>query len=392
MDELYEYAVSCRRYLHQNPEVGFDLSNTVAFVRGELDKMGIVSTDRYGIGSLVAQLGPKDTPLLALRADMDALPVEEKTGLVFASRRPGYMHACGHDAHTAILLTAAKMLKQIEQKLPCRVRLIFQPSEECADSGAKMMVDNGVMEGVAAIICTHCENGLETGAIGVCSGDYMAACAPITIEFFGKTSHATAPQRGVDAIAMAQQSYMQLKEAVAQIAGDRPYIWSVGTFQGGTTHNVIADYCKMDISFRFYDNAFCEQVRQETARICTQIADVFGGSFKLHWHVSTGAVHNDSALTAAFAQILKKNGFSLKSMQRRMSSEDFCWYITKAPGMLFRFGTGTAGKGTTHQNDFTIDEEGMRYAISAFVTFVTECGAYFDADKIRCEPLNNRVL
>ena len=180
LDEIYSRAVSVRRDLHTCPELGFDLVQTVAIVKAELDRYEIAYTEKYGKESVVADIGSGEKTL-ALRADMDALPVEEKTDLPYASKIRGRMHACGHDSHTAILLAVARYLKSVEDRLSCRVRLIFQPSEECAESGAKMLVENGVMEGVDHIICTHCENALECGKIGVCVGDYMAACVPLSI-------------------------------------------------------------------------------------------------------------------------------------------------------------------------------------------------------------------
>ena len=156
LNELFDYSVKIRRQLHMYPEVGFELEKTVALVSGELEKMGIEYTLQYGKGSIVAEIGNGEK-LIALRADMDALPVEEKTDLPYKSKIPGQMHACGHDAHTAILLSVAKYLKTHESELKCRVRLIFQPAEECSVSGAKMLVDNGVCDGVSEIICTHCD-------------------------------------------------------------------------------------------------------------------------------------------------------------------------------------------------------------------------------------------
>lgn len=182
---LYDYAVTIRRQLHEYPEVGFDLPRTAALVSGELSRMGIAHTGRYGTCSVVADLGQGET-CIALRADMDALPVEEKVDLPFRSQIPGAMHACGHDSHTGVLLAVARYLKQHEAELPCRARLIFQPSEEGQISGAQMMVENGVMDGVDHIVCTHCENALDAGVLGYRAGDYMAACIPATLRFLGK--------------------------------------------------------------------------------------------------------------------------------------------------------------------------------------------------------------
>ena len=375
INKLYEYAVGLRRELHQYPEVGFDLDRTVKLVSDELQKMGIVYTHTYGKGSVVAELGQGERRI-ALRADMDALPVEEKTDLPYKSKIPGQMHACGHDSHTAILLAVAKYLKENEKKLACRVRLIFQPSEEGAISGAKMLVDNGVMDGVEHIICTHCENAMETGKIGICYGDYMAACIPATIRFRGRTAHAALSEFGIDAVAMAVEAYGKMKTMIAREAEQTKYIWSVGRFQGGHVHNVVADLCEMDISFRFYDVAFAKRIEENVRSICNEIATRYGGSVEIVWNMSTGAVYNNPAIVDTFVQTANHAGLNLQPMPQRMSSEDFGWYLTKAPGMIFRFGTRNEKLGCTalaHRNDFCIDEEGMKAAIQAFCTYVMNC-------------------
>lgn len=371
-DELYQYALGLRRQLHQYPEVGFEVDRTVELIDNELTSLGIEGSHMFGKGSVVADIGRGDR-LVALRADIDALPIDEDTGLEFRSKRQGYMHACGHDSHTAILLAVAKHLKENEDKLHCRVRLIFQPSEECEVSGAKMLVDNGVMDGVSEIVATHCENEIDTGTLGVCSGDYMAACVPLNIRFYGRTSHATLPQYGIDANAMAVEAYVELKRAVETLGVRYPHIWSVGRISGGQVHNVISDYCEMSISFRFYDNAFADTVETKTREICQSIAEKYGGAAELDWKVSTYAVHNDEALVTRFESVCRDQGSDVVKLPSRMSSEDFAWYLTKAPGLIFRFGTRNEEKGCTqlaHRSDFNIDEEGMRYAISAFCTYI----------------------
>ena len=371
-ESLYAYAVAIRRELHQYPEIGFDLDKTVKLISDALDDMQIAYTYSYGKGSVVAELGQGET-LIALRADMDALPVEEKTNLPYSSKKSGQMHACGHDSHTAILLAVAQYLKKNESLLKCRVRLVFQPSEEGAVSGAKMMVDNGVMNGVDRILCTHCENALETGNIGICYGDYMAACIPATVRFIGRTSHATLPEFGVDAIAMTVEAYDQMKAMVADEAGENKYIWSVGAFKGGEVHNVIADACEMQISFRFYNKEFATRVGEKVRNICEKIAKKYGGDFEISWNTSTGAVCNDEKIVKRFERIAENEGLSIRHVPQRMSSEDFGWYLEKVPGMIFRFGTRNEALGCTapaHRNDFCIDEAGMKSAIRAFCAYI----------------------
>ena len=378
-DTLFAEAVAARRHIHAHPETGFDLDETVAFVRERLAAYGVPFTDRYGRCSLCATLGDLSgaKPVVALRADMDALPIQEASGVPFASQTPGVMHACGHDSHTAVLLAVAKALKAREESLPCGVRLIFQPSEECAESGARMMVENGVLDGVSAILGLHCENALEAGVIGIHSGPYMAACFPLRIAFVGRSSHAAIPEAGIDAIAMAARAYGEMRDAVAEEAGDRRYIWSVGSFHGGTAHNVIADRCELEVSFRYYDSAFADRALARVKAICERVAGEFGGRAEVGGFISAHAVINDEGLVNRFSKSVRARGLPLVDLPARMSSEDFSWYLTRVPGAIFRFGTRNEALGCTslaHRTDFRIDESGMRYAIEACVAFVLDYG------------------
>ena len=373
--ELYEYLCNIYRKLHQCPELSFDLQETVAIVAAELDAMGIPYTDEYAQCSLVATIGNKpDVPTVGLRADMDALPITEQTDLPYKSRNPGKMHACGHDSHTAILLTVAKILKAREEELPCNVRLLFQPSEECAVSGAKTMADNGCLKGLDAVLATHCETPLQADTIGYCAGDCMAACIPMTLKFYGKSAHATIPQNGIDAIAMAVESYNRLKAMVAQEAEDRPYIWSVGKFTGGEAHNIICDEVTQQITFRFFDESFALRAMAKVEEICADIAARFGGRYELQWKISAVAVRNDEKLVEKFCSVVEKiDNIKLQHVARRNSSEDFAWFLREVPGVLFRYGSGDIEAGiveTAHNPKFRINEKGMKAAVLAFVNFI----------------------
>ncbi len=373
-EELFSYAVSVRRSIHEYPEVGFDLDRTVALVTRELEQMGYTPSHAYGKCSVVADVGEGEE-LILVRADMDALPVEEQNDLPFKSKIAGKMHACGHDSHTAILLAVAKYLKKHEKRLRRRVRLCFQPAEESAVSGAKMMMDAGVTEGITEAICTHCDNTVEVGELVICPGDYMAACIPLSICFFGKASHAAIPAQGVDAIAMATEAYARMRDALQKEAGERPYIWSVGRLSGGEAHNVIADRCEMAISFRFYDMELAKRAEMRVREICDDVAARFGGRYALDWHVSTVPVHNDVARALAFEKTVTEHGISVHRVPPRMSSEDFGWILAETKGFIFRFGTRNESEGCTgasHTNTFKIDEQGMRTAIEAFLCYLLD--------------------
>ena len=184
-----DYIIGIRRELHMHPEIGFELPNTVALVKRELEKMGIEYTEKYGRSSIVATINDScELFTIGIRADMDALPIEETNDIPYKSLNDGKMHACGHDAHTAMLLGTARALKRAEEKLSCRVKLIFLACEEgtVACSGAELMVADGVMDDIDIIIGLHVENWLDSGCIGVCPGPSMAASNPIDIEFFGE--------------------------------------------------------------------------------------------------------------------------------------------------------------------------------------------------------------
>lgn len=376
-ESLFEQAVAERRDLHMIPEIDFDLDRTSAYVRRALAEAGIPHTDRYCRNSVCGFLGDHSgkVPIIALRADMDALSVQEATGLPYASRIPGRMHACGHDSHTAVLLAVGRLLKAREDELPCGVKLIFQPAEEGEISGAEQMVKNGVLDDVACVLGAHCENTLPVGRVGIHDGAYMAACAPIVITFHGHSAHAALPAGGIDAIAMGVKAYDAMKRAVAEEAGGTPYIWSVGRIEGGTAHNVIADTCRMNITFRYYDESFAGRAQAKVEALCAEIAEAVGGSVEVDWHVSAHAVINDSGVVTRFRHAATASALPLEELPSRMSSEDFSWYLTRCPGAIFRFGTRNEALGCTalaHRPDFKIDEAGMRVAIEAFAAFVLD--------------------
>ena len=375
-ESLFQHLVELRRKIHRHPEIGFDLPETTALVLKELDALGIPHTEQYAPSSSVAFIGNDPAKkTLAIRADMDALPVEEKVDLPYKSEIPGRMHACGHDTHTAILLGLARLLKEREKELPVNVRLFFQPSEECEESGAKTMTDNGAMEGVDLIVCTHCEPFMNVGDIGVASGDYMAACMPLTFRFFGKTSHAAAaPELGIDAIKMAHEAYPLLYSAARETFGDKKYVFSVGTVHGGTAHNVIADHCEMVATFRYFDQKTADEFKERASSILAGIAAKYGGKAEVEGVISSHPTYNDPALVEEFRQIMKKEPeVRLLTLGSRMSSEDFNWYLQKAPGFIFRYGIRTsedADASPAHSNTFRVDENGMKYALLTFMDYV----------------------
>ncbi|MBR5738540.1 MAG: amidohydrolase, partial [Lachnospiraceae bacterium] len=216
---------------------------------------------------------------------------------------------------------------------------------------------------------------IPVGTIGYAFGDYMAACMPFTIRFYGKTSHAAAaPEKGIDAIKMGIEAYHKLGDAVKEAFGEKKYIWNVGVFRGGTAHNVIADYCELRATFRYFDSPTALAFREKATALLNEIASRFGGRVEVEAPVSAMPVYNDPALTQDFVRIMKdKPGIRLVEMPARMSSEDFSWYLPKAPGFIFRYGTRMNENepySPAHSNTFCVNEDGMKYALDTFIDYV----------------------
>ncbi|MBQ2756917.1 MAG: amidohydrolase [Clostridia bacterium] len=374
-----DYILSLRHELHMYPELAFDLPKTTALIRRELESLGIPYTEQYGKSSIVGFLNPDcKGHSVALRADTDALPLTEKTDLPYASRYPEKMHACGHDAHTAMLLGAAKALKSVESMLPCRVVLIFQACEEGDQSGAKLMVEDGVTELFDEIVGMHIENWLEVGSVGICPGVSMAASHPIYIEFFGKSAHATLPHSGANALAMAVETYNGIN--ALQATRTNPfsrYVCSVGMLRAGVTDNVIPDYAKMMISLRTYDKETEQFFVDNIRRIAENAATVRGGTIAFRDEEKALPLTNDQDVSARVLKAAAKvvGDAQIVTMPQKLSSEDFSFYLSKRPGAFLRLGTRNAAKGCTtlpHNNDFLLDEDALELGSRIFVQFILD--------------------
>jgi len=374
-----QYILSLRHEIHEYPELEFDLPRTLAVVRRELESLGIPYTEQYGRSSIVGFLNPDCRDFtIGIRADMDALPLTEKTDLPFASKIPGIMHACGHDAHTAMLLGTAKALKSVEEQLTCRVLLVFQACEEGNLSGAREMVNDGLMDEIDVIIGMHIENWLEHGTVGVGEGACMAASHPLRIEFFGKTAHASLPQSGANALAMAVATYNGIQNMLAtRIDPFAKYICCVGQLTAGHTDNVIPDYAQMKISLRSYDTALEQFIVDNICTIAENAAAAQGGSVQVHHEAKALPVVNHpgvrQAVLAAAEKVVGEE--NLAPMPIKMSSEDFSFFVAQKPGAFIRLGTRNAEKGCVtlpHNNDFLLDEEVLDIGSQVCVRFVLD--------------------
>ncbi len=376
---MLPYVVRMRRELHEYPEIGFDLPRTLALVRRELGKMGIPFTERYGKSGIVATINEEKAGFtIGIRADMDALPITEATGLPYSSKIEGQMHACGHDAHTAILLDTARQLAERKDAIACRVKLIFQPAEEYAPSGAKLMADDGVMDDIDCIIALHVEKNSKMGDIDLIEGPVNSISNGFLLEFFGKSAHVAVQQKGIDAIMMAVKAYTAIEMAVAkEVPARTPVIFNVGAFNGGVTNNCICDHATMFCTLRSWEEETDRAIIERIKKICNAVAEESGGRFEFVQKKFYPILYNHEKMTA----LMRKSAAAVVgeahvgSHKRGMGGEDFAFFASRKPAVFFRLGIYNPEKDcvySVHQDHFNIDEDAMTIGAAVFVRFVLD--------------------
>ncbi|MBD2844261.1 amidohydrolase [Paenibacillus sp. IB182496] len=353
-----ERLIAVRRHLHAHPELSNEEHETTAYLREQLAEAGIRELDLGLSTGLVAEIGSAvDGPIVAVRADIDALPVQEETGLDYASRVPGRMHACGHDFHAAALLGAALRLKAREADLPGRVRLLFQPAEEKA-KGAVQLIRSGALEGVQAIFGLHNKPDLRVGAIGVKSGPLMAAADGFAVDVRGRGSHAAVPEVAVDPIVVAAHIVTALQSIVSRNVGPLDSaVVSVTRLNAGTSWNVIPEHAVFDGTLRTFDPVIREHVRKRFAALVSGIAASFESEASIRWIDGPPAVVNDEAWTRHAAATAERIGLQTVVPRPSPAGEDFAFYLQQIPG-AFVF-VGTSGEYEWHHPKFDLDEKAL---------------------------------
>ena len=375
-DLFYDDAKSHREYLHQYPELSFQETETHQYIKSTLDKLGIAYRSGVGGGTgLIAEVGSGNT-IVALRADIDALPITEEASHHYKSKNVGVMHACGHDVHTSCLLGAAQILKKLEGKLKGKVRLLFQPGEEKLPGGATLMIKDGALEGVSAIIGQHVHPYIPVGTLGYGSGFFMASADEIYITVEGKGGHAAMPEQVVDPILLSAEIIQGLQSVVSRRSNpNMPTVLSVGKINsvGGAT-NVIPDQVKMEGTLRTYNEDWRAESHDLITELVTKTAEAHGGSASIEIKKGYPCLYNDPALTKMVSEGMK--GFigaeNVKLISPRMTAEDFAWYSQEIPACFFRLGTsGTDGEFTSpvHTPTFDIHPEAIRLGMS-FMAFM----------------------
>ena len=368
-DEL----IALRRDFHRHPELGFSEYRTAEKVRDYLEGLGL-KVEKLAKTGVVGTLEVGSGPTIALRADMDALPITEKTDVAYKSENDGIMHACGHDGHTAILLLTAKVLNEFKDHLTGTIKFIFQPAEE-GPGGAKPLIDSGVLEDppVDNIFGLHINNQLKTGTLGVQKKEVSAAADEINLKILGESGHASTPQRGVDAIFVAGQIVTSMQSIISrQIDPHQTAVINLGTIEGGYRRNVIAEQVEITGTVRTTNSELRAEIPNKVESIIKGITNSYGAEYQLDYNFGYPVLINDSDLVFELMNNLSElNIFSnLEYLSEpSMGAEDFAYYLQEVPGVFFRLGTGGEDRNyyDAHNSKFDFDEDALKLGVALFV-------------------------
>lgn len=365
-NRYYDEIVQIRRYIHKNPELSYYENETSAFIEKMLQEYGINYKKGFVNTGIIAWLrGEKPGPVIGLRAELDALPITENNQVSYKSKRNGIMHACGHDAHLAMLLGTMKILKELKKDFPGTVLFIFQPAEELVPGGAKLMIKDGAFDEIKPdlIIAQHVYPDLEAGKVGYKAGEYMASSDEIYITIHGKGGHAAIPEKRDDTILAAARLLILLYEKInAPFPGKPPTILAFGKIDGAGATNVIPSEVKIVGTFRTFDENWRKAAFREMKKIIAEFERKESIGVKFNIKKGYPVLRNDlkitkSAIRLSGAFLGEKN---VVSLEQRMTSEDFANYSHSCPVCFFRLGTGIKGKESAlHTSDFNIDENAL---------------------------------
>lgn len=383
-EKLQDYIVGLRRDLHRIPETGTDLPKTQAYICAELDRLGISYTKNKGDSGIIGEIkGGKPGKTVLLRADIDALPIHEETGLPFASEHEGRMHACGHDTHAAMLIGALKVLNEHREALSGNVKFVFQTAEEIS-KGSQIAIKEGVMDGVDAVFGIHIGSilgaSLPSGTISVVPGCCMASFDRFVLTVKGNGCHGSTPEKGVDPVTIACNIVLSLQEVIArEIAGTKPAVLTVGMINGGFAYNIIPSEVKIEGTIRAVEESVRRQLAKRIEEISKNIAAAFRGSVDFFMDWGAPPVINDEKMAAlaakAAAKVLGEEHVVTTQDAPNMGGEDFAYYLAEKPGAFMFLSSADAAKHTDvphHNPKFMVDEDVFCKGSAVFVSIVED--------------------
>lgn len=370
--EFFSETVEIRRHLHRNPELSFEEYNTSAFVKDTLDKLGIPyqSMANTGVVGLIKGDLPSDK-VIALRADMDALPIKEVEGRSYGSQNVGVMHACGHDVHTSSLLGVAKILNELKDQFGGQIKLIFQPGEEKLPGGASIMIKEGVLENPTpeAVFGQHVMPFIEVGKVGFRSGQYMASCDELFMTVRGKGGHGAQPHQNIDPIVITAQIISALQQVVSRFADPRiPTVLSWGKIIGNGATNIIPDEVYLEGTFRTFNEEWRAKAHEKMVKIAVGVAESMDATCDFEVRKGYPYLVNEPATTAlareAAVEYLGEE--NVVELDLWPAAEDFSYYSQVSNACFYRLGTGNQAKGIqspVHTPTFDIDEDALKLSI-----------------------------
>lgn len=379
-ENLAPRLIEIRRHIHSHPELSGEEYQTSAYVAGVLSSCGLHVTEAVGKTGVVGELSGKSDRRIALRADMDALPIQEMTQLDFASRNPGVMHACGHDVHTTVGLGTAMILTQLSKPLSGNVRFLFQPAEEIAQ-GAKWMVEDGVTKDIEAILGVHVFPTIPARNIGIRYGALTAAADDVEIIIEGESGHGARPHQAIDAIWIASQVITTLQQSISRTQNPlHPVVLTIGRIEGGRAANVIADRVKMVGTVRSLHPDSHANLPDWISNIVSSICHTYGAKCQVNYQRGVPSVQNNYELTKLIesASIEAWGSDRVQILtEPSLGAEDFSLYLNKVPGSMFRLGVGKpeVKNYPLHHPLFEIDEAAI---VTGVVTLAHTIYKYFE--------------
>lgn len=377
LEDQTQYVVNMRREFHKNPEVSWQEYQTSKRIKEELDKIGIPWRACAETGVVATIVGGLPGGVVALRADMDALPVNEQNEVIYKSEKQGVMHACGHDGHSAMLLGAAKALEALKAEIPGKIKLLFQPAEELVE-GAKRMIAENALEDVEAILGIHLWNDLETGKMNIQSGPRMASGDYVVIDFKGKGGHGSMPDQTVDPIVVASAFVMNSQTILSREKSPmESAVFTIGELKSGTRFNIISESAHLEGTLRCYGEEARDRFADAIKRHAYETAKAFRAEATVTIHKGTPATINEPKISQIAAKVAERivGSENMISQEKTTGSEDMAYYLQKIPGVMAFVGSGHKDETLSfphHHPKFDINEESLKYGTALYVQFALD--------------------
>lgn len=370
--EDQEYTIRLRREFHRYPELSFNEFKTSEIIKRELDNLEIPYNIIGNTGVVATIKGKLEGKTIALRADMDALPIKEETDVDYKSSNEGCMHACGHDSHMAMLLGAARVINRMRDDIKGNIRLVFQPAEEVG-GGARRLVEEGVLREVDGIFGIHAWSDIETGFVSIEEGPRMAASGKFVIKVKGKGGHGSAPNQGIDAILICSAIVMNLQSVISrELDPSQCAVLGVGSIKSGTAFNIISSEGIMEGTTRCFDHEINKEFPEIIERIARNTAEAYRGEAEVEYSDNTPVLINHRECSKIASKAAEKIGAKNITIDRIKASEDFAEYTNRIPGVFALLGVRNEKKGTCyaqHHHKYNLDEDALEVGVKLFVQY-----------------------